>query len=176
MNEFKKGYIAGPDVFFPNAQERAMYAKMLAESLGFKALVPVDNEVHENTPQNTSKAVFSGNIEMLKEADFIIANISPFRGPSADPGTVWEIGFAYALGKPIFAYTSDTNDYLSKVNEMGLVQNCMVENFGDVDNLMIIRSLNSLSYKIEEAMFNAHNFYRNENKKERTIKRAKALV
>lgn len=36
----------------------------------------------------------------------MIANITPFRGPSADVGTAYEMGFAHALGKKVFAYTN----------------------------------------------------------------------
>ena len=33
----------------------------------------------------------------MDQADVIIANLTPFRGPSADAGTVYELG--YMLGK-----------------------------------------------------------------------------
>ena len=32
----------------------------------------------------------------MKEADAIIANLTPFRGPSADTGTVYELGYMAA--------------------------------------------------------------------------------
>jgi nucleoside 2-deoxyribosyltransferase len=33
---------------------------------------------------------------MMDAADAIIANLTPFRGPGADPGTVYELGYMAA--------------------------------------------------------------------------------
>jgi nucleoside 2-deoxyribosyltransferase len=33
-------------------------------------------------------------------------NCSPFRGVSLDAGTAYEIGYACALGKPVFGYSN----------------------------------------------------------------------
>jgi nucleoside 2-deoxyribosyltransferase len=46
------------------------------------------------------------NEELIKTCDLIVANLTPFRGPSADVGTAYEMGFARALGKKVFAYTN----------------------------------------------------------------------
>ena len=35
----------------------------------------------------------------IRGCDAVIANLTPFRGPSADAGTVYEVGFARALGR-----------------------------------------------------------------------------
>ncbi|MFC7552233.1 nucleoside 2-deoxyribosyltransferase [Pseudoroseomonas wenyumeiae] len=32
--------------------------------------------------------------------------MTPFRGPSADAGTVFELGFMRALGRPVFGYAN----------------------------------------------------------------------
>jgi nucleoside 2-deoxyribosyltransferase len=41
-------------------------------------------------------------------ADAIIANLTPFRGLSADVGTVFELGFMRGRGKPCFTYSNVT--------------------------------------------------------------------
>ena len=62
-----------------------------------------------------------------------IANLSPFRGPSADVGTAFELGYLLASGQVVFGYTSHVDDYATRVAPDGL----MVEAFGLADNLML---------------------------------------
>jgi nucleoside 2-deoxyribosyltransferase/predicted secreted protein len=61
--------------------------------------------------------IFSENLKALEKADIIVAIID---GADADSGTAWEIGYAYARGKPVFALRTDfrkAGDY-EKVNLM----------------------------------------------------------
>jgi nucleoside deoxyribosyltransferase len=45
-----------------------------------------------------------------------MANLADFRGAGEpDSGTAFEIGFATALGKPVFAYTSDVAPLIERV-------------------------------------------------------------
>ena len=41
---------------------------------------------------------------MINEADVVLANLDPFRGPEVDSGTAFEVGFAAALEKPVIGY------------------------------------------------------------------------
>ena len=41
------------------------------------------------------------------EADAIIANLTPFRGPGADAGTVYELGYMAGRGKLCLGYCND---------------------------------------------------------------------
>ena len=79
-----------------------------------------------------------------------IANLTPFRGPSADVGTVYEVGFARALGLAIFGYATTTEAFLprtlkalggeAKARQDGTWHDgdgLLVEQFGLFDNLMI---------------------------------------
>ena len=102
-----KIYIAGPDVFLPNAFEQARALKELCEQYGHTGLFPLDNEVSGNHPHQIAQRIKEANIALIKECDVVIANVSPFRGPEPDSGTVWEIGFAQGLGKKVLAYSSD---------------------------------------------------------------------
>ena len=79
----------------------------------------------------------------IRNSDAILANLTPFRGPGADPGTVYEIGFGRAIGRPVFGYATVAADYANRVrrlpgstathDEAGLA----IEDFGLFENLMI---------------------------------------
>ena len=51
---------------------------------------------------------------MMLACDIIIANVTPFRGPSADDGTAFELGFFDALGRPAFAYSNVAGDLAAR--------------------------------------------------------------
>jgi nucleoside 2-deoxyribosyltransferase len=89
---------------------------------------------------------------MIHKSAAVVANLTPFRGPSADAGTVFEIGYALALGKPVFAYANVTADYRARVIDSHgplvataagewACDGMAVENFGLHDNLMIAESI-----------------------------------
>jgi len=146
-NEFV--YVAGPDVFYPDAEQRAQKAREIADVYGFKPLIPMDNDIttENKTPLQIRDEIFEKNMKMINKCDIVIANITPFRGPSADAGTVWEIGCAVGQGKPVFAFTDDMSDYNTRVKPDGMA----IEDFKSVDNLMIACSVKSVSPSLEEA-------------------------
>jgi nucleoside 2-deoxyribosyltransferase len=142
-----KVYIAGPDVFMPNAAEIGLSKKKLCEENGFFGLFPLDNEVSFAEPF-PDKNIFTGNIAMIREADVGIFNFSPFRGISADVGTIFELGMMFALHKPVFAYTNTEKDLFQRTleahelheDEIGAFRDendLLVENFKNSDNLML---------------------------------------
>lgn len=142
-------YIAGPDVFYPSAVEILMKKKNYCESLGISAVIPVDNGDSVNQ-HPTGLDIYLGNLSQMNQADIIVANISPFRGPHMDPGTAFEIGYFAALKKPIFCY-SETLDVLSsrveswsgqppttdKDGSLRDKEGSLIENFDFHENLMI---------------------------------------
>ena len=105
---FKRVYLAGPEVFLPNAKEIGKDKKALCKKYDFEGVFPLDNEVDakDKTPRDIGFCISALNEELIRSCDFVIANITPFRGPSADVGTAYEMGFAHALGKVVFAYTN----------------------------------------------------------------------
>lgn len=123
----KKVYVAGPWVFRPDAKKHAEHLRKLLRDAGFEALIPIDNECDSATQIKVA------NVTMVEKCDYIIADITPFRGPSADVGTVFEIGFGFALNKAIFPWSLDRSEYKDRVFPDGL----HVEDFGLCDNLMI---------------------------------------
>jgi nucleoside 2-deoxyribosyltransferase len=106
-----KIYLAGPDVFRPDALTWAEEARALLARHGHYALIPSDNN------DTSAEGIFRANIEMISEADAVIANLNPFRGCEPDSGTCFEIGCAIALGKQVIAYLADTRPQLDKLAE-----------------------------------------------------------
>ena len=96
-----KIYLAGPDVFRPDAPAWAESARRLLAAAGHRALIPLDNE------ETTAAGIYRANIALIGEADALLANLDSFRGREPDSGTCFEIGYAVALGKPVIGYLSD---------------------------------------------------------------------
>ena len=101
-----KIYLAGPDVFLPDAVEIGRRKAAICARHGLTGLYPLDNAV-DLSAADASLAIFKGNEAMMDAADAIIANLTPFRGPSADAGTVYELGYMAGRGKLCFAYSND---------------------------------------------------------------------
>ena len=146
-----KIYLAGPDVFLPDAVEIGRRKAAICARHGLIGLYPLDNAVDLTAP-DASLAIFKGNEAMMDAADAIIANLTPFRGPSADAGTVYELGYMAGRGKLCFAYSNDPAIYAERVARSFEVtkfagshlidgDGLTVEDFGLPDNLMMIHTL-----------------------------------
>ena len=145
----KKIYLAGQDVFEKDAVAQGEVLKELCKGFGFEGLFPLDNVIREDTPEKMAEAIRVANIKLIHEADIIMANLSPFRGFEPDSGTVYEVGFAEALGKPVFGYTSDLSALKDRlIDHQKLKQDAthcldgkMIEDFGLSHNLMFSHML-----------------------------------
>lgn len=143
-------YLAGPEVFLPNAREILDAKIELTRSAGFIPVSPGDLAI----PQNLSRkekglAISAIDEKLMRSADMIIANLTPFRGVAADTGTCFELGFMCALERPAFAYTNEPRDLYRRVSdhfdgkigsESGTPRapdGMSVEDFDMVDNLMM---------------------------------------
>lgn len=93
-----KLYLAGPDVFRQDAAAWAEAARALCAEHGHQALIPLDGV------ETTAKGIYRANIELIRSADAVLANLNPFRGCEPDSGTCVEVGFALALNKSVIAY------------------------------------------------------------------------
>src|SRR5215210_4956234 len=108
-------YLAGPEVFLPDAVEIGRRKQKLCAAYGLEGLYPLDNEIPTTTTERADKLIYDANKAMMLRADIGICNLTPFRGPGADAGTVFELGLMVGLGKPVFAYTNDSADYVQRV-------------------------------------------------------------
>jgi len=146
-----KVYLAGPEVFLPDALAIGQRKRDICDRHGMTGLYPLDNAV-DLSARDASLQIFKGLEEMMDAADAIIANLTPFRGPGADPGTVYELGYMAGRGKPCFGYCNDPAPYAERVarfmkvttaSEKRLIDGdgLTVEDFGLPDNLMMIHAL-----------------------------------
>ncbi len=145
-----KIYLAGPDVFLPDAIEMGTRKAAICAEYGLKGLYPLDNTV-DLAAIGASIAIFRGNEAMMDAADAIIANLTPFRGPGADPGTVYELGYMAGRRKLCLGYSNDPSTYADRVRQFTQVTasgthlvdaaGLTVEDFGLSDNLMMIHAL-----------------------------------
>lgn len=143
-------YLAGPDVFLPDAARVAERRKAICAAHGLLGVFPTDPAPPPDPALPPHRRIYRANEAHLRAADAVIANLNPFRGPSADPGTVYEVGFMCALGRPVFGYTADARRFVAR----GIAfaggaatrdtdgawrdgAGMLIENFGLVDNLMI---------------------------------------
>ncbi len=89
----QKVYLAGPEVFLPDAIEIGRRKKELCARYGFEGLFPFDNEIEpKEAGEGTDKVIYQANERMIRRADLGICNLTPFRGANADVGTVFELG------------------------------------------------------------------------------------
>ena len=146
-----KIYLAGPDVFLPDAVAIGRRKADICAQRGLSGLYPLDNAV-DLAASDVSLTIFKGNEAMMDAADAIIANLTPFRGPGADAGTVYELGYMAGRRKPLFAYSNDPATYAERVARTHRVtkssggslidsSGLVVEDFGLSDNLMMIHAL-----------------------------------
>jgi nucleoside 2-deoxyribosyltransferase len=129
-------YLSGPDVFFPNAIEVGQAKKEICARFGLEGVYPLDPDFSGllvlKTPADMGYASFRLMVELMESCDLVIANMTPFRGPSMDVGTAVEMGYMYGRGKPVFGYTNVAADYAERVAPDGFA----VEPFSLADNCM----------------------------------------
>jgi nucleoside 2-deoxyribosyltransferase len=145
-----KIYLAGPDVFLPDAVEIGRRKAAICAAHGVSGLYPLDNKI-DLSASDASRQIFVANEALMDEASAVIANLTPFRGAGADPGTVYELGYMAGRGKLCLAYCNDPAIYADRVRRFTSVmpkdgrlvdaQGLTVEDFGHVDNLMMIHAL-----------------------------------
>jgi nucleoside 2-deoxyribosyltransferase len=146
-----KVYLAGPEVFLPNAREILDEKIALTREAGLIPVSPGDLAIPE-TPTRKAKGLAISAIDerLMRESGAIIANLTPFRGMHADTGTCFELGFMCALGHPAFAYTNVAADHYQRTSDYygGVIvrdeldrprgpDGLAVEDFDMIDNLMM---------------------------------------
>ena len=150
-----KVYLAGPDVFLRDAVAIGARKKAVCAEHGLEGLFPFDNEVSDHPDLPIDAVIYEANVAMMRAADVGIFNLTPFRGPSADVGTVFELGLMTGLGKPCFGYANASGGLLDRVKSAMIVTwdaqtrswrdsaDMSVEDFGNCDNLMIDSAIES---------------------------------
>jgi nucleoside 2-deoxyribosyltransferase len=138
-------YLAGPEVFLPEAREHARRKIEICAQHGILGRTPLNEDLKRTAEMSDAvfaTAIFYKDLAMMEACDIIIANLTPFRGASADSGTLVEVGWFLGRGRPIFGYSNSATLFAERsrkhVEAMpdphpGLI----VHGFGLPDNLMI---------------------------------------
>lgn len=145
-------YLAGPEVFLADALVIGARKKLLCGEYGFEGVFPVDNQVEAAgmAPRELGLRIGELNEQLIRSCHAVIANVTPFRGPSADVGTAYEMGVAAGLGLVVCAYSNTaepffrrTVSYLEHRTTRGQdgqvrdTEGLAIENFDLHDNLML---------------------------------------
>ena len=73
-------------------------------SAGFKVFLPQEDSNNVKDMLDRQKIIFNKNLKGIENSDIIVAVID---GADVDSGTAWEIGFAFAKGKPVIGLRTD---------------------------------------------------------------------
>ena len=141
-------YLAGPEVFLPDASAIGVEKCRLATEAGFEGAFPLDAQLDlaRLPPAEQARRISQANEGLMRSCDALIANLTPFRGVSMDSGTAFEVGFMQALGRPLAGYTNVTPDYAERARAFrargplamdGDRADLEIEDFGLAENLMI---------------------------------------
>jgi nucleoside 2-deoxyribosyltransferase len=143
-------YLAGPEVFLENAKAMGEAKRALCADHGLSGIFPLDGglDLSGMQPREQGRAIYAANLRLIRSCDAMIANITPFRGPSADVGTAFEMGVMAALGRPLFANSNSPQSFRQRLEGHfrlhrrpdGMLadpDNLAIEEFDMVDNLML---------------------------------------
>ncbi|WP_297492930.1 nucleoside 2-deoxyribosyltransferase [Acidocella sp.] len=138
-----KAYLAGPDVFLPHAAAQAEAKIALCAKYGLTGIAPFNPDLDLSLPPaRLWRRIFADDVRMMRDCDIIIANLTPFRGASADAGTLVELGWFLGMARPAYGYSNSAEGFATRTRaHRALVPDPMagleIEDFGLADNLMI---------------------------------------
>jgi nucleoside 2-deoxyribosyltransferase len=143
----KRIYLAGPDVFRPDAAAHGRRLVALCAEFGFTGVFPLEEALPvELAPHEAARRIYQANVAHIESCDAVLANLDFFRGPEPDSGTCFEIGYAVARGKPVVGYVPQTGSFAQRIRQRfpqatgeGLAdaQGWQLEEFGLPLNLML---------------------------------------
>jgi nucleoside 2-deoxyribosyltransferase len=148
INDQPRIYLAGPEVFLPNAKEIGAAKAALCADAGCVGAFPLDQSLDLSglTKLEQARRIALGNEGLMRSCDALIANLTPFRGVSMDSGTAFEVGFMRALGRPVFGYTNVAGHYYARTKRFRTAAvewsdsdrpDIDIEDFDLAENLMI---------------------------------------
>src|SRR4051812_49046286 len=144
-------YLAGPDVFLPNAIAHAAAKVAICRRSGLRGLPPLNEDAGTAaTGPEVWRTIYRKDIAMMEQSDLIIANLTPFAGASADAGTLIEVGWFLGKGKPIFGYSNTSESFEQRMRrQLGEgYAGLSFEGLQLPDNLMIVGAVSSGGYPI----------------------------
>lgn len=71
---------------------------------GFNVFLPQEDSNNIKDEEHRQEIIFNKNMAGFENSDIVVAVID---GTDVDSGTAWEIGYAYAKGKPVLGLRTD---------------------------------------------------------------------
>ena len=130
-------YIAGP-LFTPGERSFLEQIDALCHALGFATYLPHRDAGLFTRGSESSNYFFQNDSRKLVDSDLVIAVLN---GLEIDSGTAWEMGYAFALNKPIIGYLDDSRIFnpAQQLNPMILNSiNILVKNIDDLRAELLI--------------------------------------
>jgi len=156
-----KIYLAGPGVFLPDAKAWGHRLQQACAQQGMHGLFPLDAHcpAHLHDKAARRRWIFTNNCALIRECDAVFADVRAFRSDSEpDSGTAFEIGFAHALGKPVWLWLPDCPPSSTQIARVACAQHgenwvdaegLLVEDFGAPLNLMLWDAASGKSFEPE---------------------------
>lgn len=144
-------YLAGPEVFLADAGAVATAKRAVCAAHGLAGVFPTDPVPGHPAASGEGPFALYARLEaQMRGCDALVANLTPFRGASADPGTVYELGFMRGLGRPAWGYANVAAGFEARTlallgdarraradGSLEDAEGLAVEAFGLFDNLML---------------------------------------
>lgn len=110
-------YLAGPDVFRPDAAAHGRMLVALCAAQGFEGVFPLDESLDggQGSPHEVAARIYRRNIAHIERCDAVLANLDFFRGLEPDSGTCFEVGYAVARGKPVVGYVQGEGSFAERM-------------------------------------------------------------
>ncbi|MEJ8839843.1 nucleoside 2-deoxyribosyltransferase [Ramlibacter sp. AN1133] len=109
-------YLAGPDVFRPDAAAHGRRLVALCAEYGFEGVFPLNEALPAGlAPPALAAHIYRANIAHIERCDAVLANLDFFRGAEPDSGTCFEVGYAVARGKPVIGYLPEAGSFAERI-------------------------------------------------------------
>ncbi len=148
-------YLAGPDVFLQEPERRGAELKSVLAEFGLTGVFPLDKPASPPDPAlPAGYRIAAANEAHIASCQALIANLTPFRGPSADAGTVFELGFARARGLRLWGWSNVATPFATRTRAwagggMRDRDGMAIEEYCPADNLMIEGAIAATGGRVE---------------------------
>lgn len=133
----KRIYLAGWDVFHPDAEMRGKAMVRLCSQYGHQGIYPLDGHPPSGSKHEQAVWIYRSNTHLIDSCHLVIANLNPFRGNEPDSGTAFEAGYAIAKGKPVYGYLDDLRTQTERYNAKTDANGLLIEDYDLPINLML---------------------------------------
>ncbi|HEX6861116.1 MAG TPA: nucleoside 2-deoxyribosyltransferase [Caulobacteraceae bacterium] len=110
MRRITSIYLAGPEPWLPDAEGVAAEQRAHCELAGFVGLTPAALPIPPGAGELSARELYAARMQLMRNADAAVVNLTPFRGVSAHADAAFEAGVFSGLGKPVFGYLNLTDE------------------------------------------------------------------